>query len=75
MRQDSANNPILTTASGDLGPDTGGGRYITLPIVGYYTITTAPATVLMECYLGGNALSGTDVEARPGSMLTAIQVQ
>ena len=73
---DSASNPILTTASGDLGPDlNAAGSYGTLPLAGYYTVTTAPVTVSVQCYFGGNALSGSDVEAQPGSVLTAIQVQ
>jgi collagen triple helix repeat protein/IPT/TIG domain-containing protein len=72
---DSANNPILTTASGDVGPENGGGSYVTLPLAGYYTVTTAPVTVSVKCYFAGNALSGSDLEAQPGSVLTAIQVQ
>jgi len=72
---DSANIPILTMATGYVGPQTGVNTYVTLPLAGYYTVTTAPVTVSVQCYFGGNSLSGSDVEAQSGSVLTAIQVQ
>ena len=72
--QDSANTPILTGANGTVGPDTGAGSYLTLPLAGYYRVTTGPVTVAVDCYYF-NTPNAVDIEAEPGSVLTAIQVQ
>jgi hypothetical protein len=66
---------LIFESSGVLAPAPTG--TITLPLNMFYTVTTAPTTIDVECTYTqiGSQPYPTDVEAPNGGIITAIQVQ